>query len=98
MALSPETLVTIVRAARAERAKRRAMRAEAVAAEGRDLTWEEVVAWHERKPPKRRIHMGRLDENAKMPPPGTVITGMQIRNGAGEVLLDERFEPPIVAK
>jgi hypothetical protein len=53
MALSPETLVKIARAARAEHARRKAMCTGAVAAEGRNLTWDAVVAWHERKPPKR---------------------------------------------
>lgn len=98
MPLSPETRIAIARAAIAEYERRKAMHADAVAAEGRRLTWDEVVAWHERKPPKRVIHMGRLDENAKMPPPGTVITRMQIRKHDGTVVLDERFDPPIVSK
>jgi hypothetical protein len=98
MARTPDDLLKIARLVYAESAKRRAMQAEAMAALGHNLTWDEVVAWHERKPAERVIHMGRLDENAKMPPPGTVITGIQIRKPDGTVVLDERFDPPVITK
>lgn len=93
MPLSPETLVTIVREARVERAKRRAMRAEAVAAEGRDLTWDEVVAWHERKPPKRCTHVGKLGTpDARPIPPGATARAMEFRDRrTGEVIKRVEF-------